>query len=175
MQKIENIDARTLKKRLEEDRVVLLDVREPDEYRHEHIRQAVNLPLSSFAGQNVDCPEGKEIVLHCQSGNRSMQAARMMAEKGHAAPLYSLAGGIQDWKKAGLKTISSENAVLPLQRQVQIAVGSLVLLTTVLGYFVHPAFLLVTAFLGGGLLNAGLTGWCGLAKLLAFMPWNKSC
>jgi len=62
---------------------------------------------------------------------------------------------------------------LPLDRQVQVAVGSLVLLGTLLGYFVHPANLIIAGFFGAGLLFAGLSGFCGLAHVLARMPWNR--
>jgi hypothetical protein len=58
-------------------------------------------------------------------------------------------------------------------RQVQIEAGSLVLLGIVLGVWVAPAFLGLSAFVGAGLAFAGLSGWCGVARLLALMPWNR--
>ncbi|MGZ9108466.1 MAG: rhodanese-like domain-containing protein [Micavibrio sp.] len=173
MVQIQNINADTLQCWLDQSDAILIDVREPDEYRYEHIEQAVNMPLSSLTGQRFSCPEDKKIVLQCRSGNRSLQAGQIIGANGNAAPLYNLAGGIEGWKKAGFKVAAEKNAMLPLQQQVQVAVGALVLMTVALGYFVNPAFLIITAFVGGGLLNAGLTGWCGLAKVLAVMPWNK--
>ncbi len=59
-------------------------------------------------------------------------------------------------------------------QQVQIVAGSLVLLGVVLGYLLNPAFFLLSGFVGAGLLFAGLSGWCGMALLLAKMPWNRS-
>jgi hypothetical protein len=56
---------------------------------------------------------------------------------------------------------------------VQITAGSLVVLGVVLGLMVQPAFLGLSAFVGAGLVFAGTTGWCGMAKLLAMMPWNR--
>jgi hypothetical protein len=58
-------------------------------------------------------------------------------------------------------------------RQVQIGAGTLVLLGVVLGFAVSPIAYGLSAFVGAGLLVAGTTGWCGMAKLLAVMPWNR--
>jgi hypothetical protein len=63
---------------------------------------------------------------------------------------------------------------IEMQRQVQIAAGVLVLLGVVLGYFASPAFYGISAFVGAGLTFAGISGWCGMAQLLALMPWNRS-
>ena len=58
-------------------------------------------------------------------------------------------------------------------RQVQIAAGSLVLLGVLLGFLWRPEFYALSGFIGAGLLFAGITGWCGMAKLLVVMPWNR--
>jgi hypothetical protein len=63
---------------------------------------------------------------------------------------------------------------MSLERQVRIAAGSLVVLGTVLGAFVHPAFLGLPAFVGAGLIFAGVTDTCGMGMLLARMPWNRA-
>ena len=62
---------------------------------------------------------------------------------------------------------------IEIMRQVQIVAGSLVLIGVILGYFVTPAFYALPAFVGAGLLFAGISGFCGMAKLLAIMPWNR--
>jgi hypothetical protein len=58
-------------------------------------------------------------------------------------------------------------------RQVQIVAGLLVLTGVVLGFVLNPAFFGISAFVGAGLTFAGISGWCGMAKLLALMPWNR--
>jgi hypothetical protein len=58
-------------------------------------------------------------------------------------------------------------------RQVQITAGSLVALGTALGWFVSPWFLILSGFVGCGLMFAGLSGWCGMAMMLGRMPWNR--
>ncbi|WP_420561918.1 YgaP family membrane protein [Tepidicaulis sp.] len=62
---------------------------------------------------------------------------------------------------------------MEVNRQVQITAGALVLSGIVLGAAVSPAFYLLSAFVGAGLMMAGITGWCGMARLLAVMPWNR--
>ena len=85
-----------------------------------------------------------------------------------------LEGGIEAWKAAGLPIISDKSKPIEIMRQVQIVAGSLVLLGVTLGYLVDPSLFLVSGFIGAGLTFAGTTGWCGMAKLLAFLPWNRA-
>lgn len=82
-------------------------------------------------------------------------------------------GGIQGWKQAGLLTVEDKSQPLPLMRQVQIAAGLLILCGVVLGYSVSSGFFLLSGFVGAGLLFAGVTGFCGMARLLKVMPWNR--
>lgn len=170
MASAEQIKPETLKEWLAADQAFLIDVREPDEYRYEHIEGAVNIPLSTIDGSVAFEKTGKKTVIQCASGNRSMQACSKIAS---TSALYNLSGGLSAWKTAGFPIAKEKTAILPLQRQVQITVGAGVLGSVILGAFLHPAFLLIAGFMGAGLLNAGLTGWCGMALLLAKMPWNK--
>jgi len=89
-----------------------------------------------------------------------------------AGDCYILEGGIDAWRKAGLATVT-ERRPIEVMRQVQITAGSLVLIGVVLGLLVAPAFLGLSAFVGAGLVFAGASGWCGMARLLALMPWNR--
>jgi len=84
-----------------------------------------------------------------------------------------MAGGIQAWKAAGLPVTEDKSQPLPLMRQVQIAAGGLILLGVVLGYGFSSGFFLLSALVGAGLTFAGITGFCGMARLLAVMPWNR--
>jgi hypothetical protein len=63
--------------------------------------------------------------------------------------------------------------VISLERQVRIAAGSLVLVGVLLAIFVHPYFIGLSAFVGAGLVFAGITDWCGMGLLLAKLPWNS--
>ena len=62
---------------------------------------------------------------------------------------------------------------MSLERQVRIAAGFLALLGALLGFFVHPNYFGLYAFVGAGLMFAGITDTCGMAMLIARMPWNQ--
>jgi rhodanese-related sulfurtransferase len=164
------ISAHDLADQLAEQRVQVIDVREPMEYAGGHIAGSLNVPLSRI-GQ-ADLPRGP-LVLVCHSGNRSAQALAQLLRQGHPHPLADLEGGIPAWQQAGLPVHKLRNAPLPLMRQVQIAAGSLVLLGLILSTMVAPAWILLSWFVGAGLVFAGISGFCGMARLLALMPWNK--
>ncbi len=171
---IREVDAPTLKSWLERGEAILVDVREPAEHDGERIPGAELRPLSSLEASNMPTEEGRRLVLHCASGNRSKRAAeRLVSEPGCELEVFSLRGGIAAWKKAGLATEKSANAPISLERQVRIAAGSLVAVGTLLGAIVHPWFLVIPAFVGAGLVFAGVTDTCGMAMVLARLPYNQ--
>lgn len=166
------INARDLKSKLDAGEAVLIDVRETDEHAREHILGARLAPLSAIDAHDFDRDHGKAAVFHCRSGMRTQaNAARLLARGFREA--YYLEGGLEAWKAAGLPVHANRKAPLEIMRQVQIAAGSLVLVGAALGWFVHPAFFALSAFVGAGLTFAGLSGWCGMALLLKAMPWNR--
>jgi rhodanese-related sulfurtransferase len=170
--KLNTIDARTLKTLIDRHKAEVIDVREPGEYAGEHIPGAKSLPLSKFDLQKIPNRDNKQVVLYCRSGNRSTQAAQKLFAAGYTEVVH-LACGIGSWKEAGFDTIVNENAPISLMRQVQIVAGSLILTGTLLGAFVSPWFLILSGFVGGGLLVAGLTDTCLMARLLAKLPYNQ--
>ncbi|MEB3362163.1 MAG: rhodanese-like domain-containing protein [Synechococcaceae cyanobacterium] len=166
----ERIRAQDLAEQLASRRVAVIDVREPLEFAGGHIAGSLNVPLSRLA--QADLPQGP-LVLVCQSGNRSFKGVQTLLQRGYPHPVRDLEGGIPSWQQAGLPLRKLKNAPLPLMRQVQIAAGSLVLLGLILSNTVAPAWILLTWFVGIGLVFAGVSGFCGMARLLAVMPWNK--
>jgi addiction module HigA family antidote len=88
---------------LENDEIILVDVRETKEYEVEHIAGALLLPLSSFDAELFPSLPGKQLVLHCAIGKRSEAAGRMLLKEGHAG-LVHMEGGLKAWKEAGLPT-----------------------------------------------------------------------
>ncbi len=88
--------------------------------------------------------------------------------------MHLLAGGIDGWRAAGLPTRVDISQPLEIMRQVQLGAGGLVLIGVALGFLVAPAFFGVSALVGAGLMTAGATGWCGMARLLRAMPWNQA-
>ena len=164
------ISAHDLADQLGSQRVAVIDVREPMEYASGHIAGSLNVPLSRL--HQADLPQGP-LVLVCQSGNRSAKGVQTLLQRGVNQPITDLQGGLPSWQQAGLPVRKLKNAPLPLMRQVQIAAGSLILLGLILSNTVAPAWILLTWFVGAGLTFAGISGFCGMARLLALMPWNK--
>ena len=148
----------------------LIDVRGRDEYARERIEGAVNLQLADLGAQAL--PSGP-LIFHCRSGMRTKGCGPALEAAAKGAPCHVLDGGLDAWKASGFETVIDRGQPLEIGRQVQLAAGSLVLLGVVLGVFVIPAFLLLSAFVGTGLMFAGATGWCGLAHLFRRMPWNR--
>jgi rhodanese-related sulfurtransferase len=169
---LKQIDAPTLKRWLDADKAVLIDIRETDEYAREHILAARLVPLSGFDADDFPKERDKIGVFHCASGRRTGEAAARLLKTGFAE-IYCLEGGLAGWKAAGLPTHLDRKAPIALQRQVQIAAGALVVLGVVLAGLVSPWFALLSGFVGAGLVFAGTTGTCGMANLLAAMPWNR--
>ena len=169
---VQEINAVTLKKWLESDRALLIDVREPGEFFSEHIPGAKLMSLSRFDPTIVPQDHNRKIVFQCQSGTRSAQAAQKMFDLG-VNEVFHLQGGLPTWKAAGYPTEVNKNAPISMFRQVQIVAGSLVFLGTVLGALVSPWFLILSGFVGCGLVFAGVSNTCAMAMLLAKLPYNQ--
>jgi rhodanese-related sulfurtransferase len=146
----------------------LIDIRSADEFNRLRIPGSENRPIDAL-GRVGDAPA---VVYHCRSGMRTTANASRLAQASDC-PAYLLEGGLDAWRTAGLPVAENRKAPLEILRQVQITAGALVVLGVVLGFLLSPAFLGLSAFVGAGLVFAGSTGWCGMAKLLAAMPWNR--
>jgi rhodanese-related sulfurtransferase len=151
---------------------VLVDIREADEYAREHIPGAQHHALSRLSADNPARLGGEVVIFHCRSGARTAANASHLRAAA-ACEAYVLEGGLDAWKRAGLPTTVDRRQPIEIMRQVQIAAGSLVLLGVLFGYLVTPGFFLLSAFVGAGLVFAGTTGFCGMARILAHMPWNR--
>lgn len=171
---LRTVDATTLKNWLERGEAVIVDVREPAEYEAESIPGAILLPLANVNTQALPNTAGKKLVLHCKVGKRGGMACEKLLSEAPDLEIYNLEGGMSAWTHAGYEVKTSGTFFLPLDRQVQLTIGIGVMAGVILGYTVDPGFLLLSAMFGLGLINAALTGWCGLAILMAKMPWNRS-
>ena len=157
----------------------LLDVRSFAEYRAGHIPGAQSMPLDSLSADALSetfkrSSLGREETLYitCQAGPRALQAAERLQRAG-LDNVRLVEGGTRRWEQRGLP-LERIGKSLSLERQAQIAIGSLLILKVVLGFSVHELFFALTAVAGVGLIVAGATRWCGMARLLANMPWNRS-
>jgi rhodanese-related sulfurtransferase len=171
---LEPITPAAAKALIDDGKAALVDIREPMEHARERIPHARLVPLSKLdAGAVAGAARGLPVIFHCLSGNRTNTNAACLAGAAPGDRAYVVAGGLNAWKAAGLPTVANKKAPLELMRQVQIAAGSLVVAGAVLAAAVSPWFILLSGGVGAGLVFAGATGLCGMARLLARMPWNK--
>jgi rhodanese-related sulfurtransferase len=159
-------------KKLREGHSILLDVRTWPEYEEVHVQGAEWMPLAELDVERVKVLSGKkEVMVMCLSGGRARQAAHKLTQVGVNAVVVS--GGMQAWQAGALEVIKGHSKVIPLMRQVQIVVGAVVLGSSLMVWAGYTSMIWLSAFIGAGLLVAGLTGFCGLALILARMPWNQ--
>lgn len=152
---------------------VLIDIREADEHARERIPGARHHALSRIDAETPARAGDEILVFHCRSGARTSGNAAKLAAASRNCETYILEGGLNAWKKAGLPVTLDRSQPIDIIRQVQIVAGSLVLIGVLLGTFVTSEFYALSGFVGAGLLFAGTTGFCGMAHLLALMPWNR--
>lgn len=162
-------------KKLWDEGAVLVDTREADEHVRAYITGARHLPLSKLAEAGVPLNDGKPVIFHCRSGARTLAYSELLAAAvGEAGESYSVEGGIDAWRKAGLPVVVDRGQPIEIQRQVQIGAGAMGLAGTLLGLLVSPWFFIAPGVVGSGLLFAGLTGFCGMARVLMTAPWNQA-
>lgn len=173
MTPIPTVDTETLVTWIDRDEAVLIDVREEPFFRAGHIPGARSVPYSRFDSTELPSPEGRRLVFSCELGILSERAAARVREAG-GGEIFHLAGGIRAWQDAGKPTEGTGKGPISLQRQVQISAGSLVLAGSLLGTVVSPWWLLLPGLVGAGLVFAGATGTCGMAAVLARLPFNRT-
>ena len=155
-------------------KVEVIDVRTPVEFQEVHIEIARNVPLDRLDPaalmQARNGSTNEPLYVLCRSGSRGQQACEKFLKAGFSN-VVNVEGGTMACVEAGLPIVRGKKAI-SLERQVRIGAGSLVLLGAGLS-FVHPAFIGLSAFVGAGLVFAGITDTCGMGMILARMPWNQ--
>ena len=155
-------------------KIEVIDVRTPVEFQEVHIEIARNVPLDRLDPvalmQARNGLANEPLYVVCRSGSRGQQACEKFLKAGFTN-VVNIEGGTMACVEAGLPVVRGKKAI-SLERQVRIAAGSLVLLGVGLS-FVHPAFIGLSAFVGAGLVFAGITDTCGMGMILARMPWNQ--
>lgn len=148
----------------------LIDIRGLDEHKRERIAGAAHHPQPSSTSSPVS---GNALIFHCKSGIRTRMSAPILGQVAAGRPWYVLEGGIDAWKRSGMPVIRDTFQPIELQRQVMIVAGSLILLGALLAAFASPYFIVLPLFIGAGLTFAGISGFCGMARLLMLAPWNR--
>jgi rhodanese-related sulfurtransferase len=170
---VQTISPHELQRRREQGKIELIDVRTPVEFAEIHVEGARSMPLDALDAQALASGRnGEPLYVICRSGSRAAQAYEKLQAAG-VENLLSVEGGTLAWEQAGLPVVRG-GKVISLERQVRIAAGALVVVGVVLGWLVHPALSGLAAFVGAGLMFAGMTDTCGMGLLLAKMPWNRT-
>lgn len=155
--------------------IELIDVRTPVEFREVHVEFARNVPLDQLDPEAIKARRNgnadQPLYVVCRSGSRGRQACEKLVAAG-LANVVNVEGGTIACEAAGLPVVRGKQAI-SLERQVRIAAGMLVIIGSALGFWVHPYWIGLAAFVGAGLMFAGITDTCGMAMLLARMPWNR--
>lgn len=157
---------------------IVIDLRTNAEVASEGIENCVNLPVQELEHAGLEAllteknHQQGDIYLLCQTGRRADMALEKLNGQSQRN-FVVIEGGLSALKAQGAKIICGSKKVVSLERQVRIAAGLFVLVGVVLGYFVHSGLFTVAGFVGAGLLFSGVTDTCGMAMVLAKMPWNK--
>ena len=146
-----------------------IDVRTPVEFREMHVDGAVNIPMDRIDINEFDKEE--TVYVLCRGGGRAGRVCAMFEAAGFDG-VIKVEGGTLACEEAGLNMVRGKKAI-SLERQVRIAAGSLVVLGAALGFLVDPRWIALSAFVGAGLVFAGVTDTCGMGMMLARMPWNQ--
>ena len=154
-----------------------IDVRTPVEYQARHCINSINIPLHELSDSLVanaieaaNLDKAETIYLMCKSGKRAEKASQLLLGKLHH-PLAIVSGGVDALPDAAVQS-GSESAI-SLERQVRIVAGALILLGVMLGSLINPWAYGLSAFVGAGLMFAGITDTCAMGMILARMPWNQ--
>ncbi|WP_370979083.1 rhodanese-like domain-containing protein [Agaribacterium sp. ZY112] len=163
----------------QQENITIIDLRTAAETESECLGNCLSLPVQeldkdSFAKTLTEAGyQQGPIYLLCQSGRRAQMAVDKLQNEADYE-LVIIEGGLNACKENGIRLQGSGRKVMSLERQVRIAAGFLVVLGVVLGSMLAPAFYALSAFVGAGLMFAGITDTCGMAMMLAAMPWNKA-
>lgn len=171
----ETIHVRELASREGQGTIELVDVRTPLEFSEVRAAMAQNHPLDTLDPRAVmkarkGSPDEPLYVI-CKGGTRGAKARQKFIDAGFTN-VINVEGGTEAWVSAGLPVVRGKK-VMSLERQVRIAAGFLVFTGALLGLFVHPWFTGIPAFVGAGLMFAGITDSCAMGMLIARMPWNQ--
>lgn len=156
--------------------MLILDVREKEEFEAEHIPGSVFCPLSqlhTLAPGILGNIPGREVTVMCRTGVRAKLAIEELRKISTTHTFVCYEGGILNWKKNGREILGS-GGVFPIMRQVQILASTMIFAAFLLSSLLkNTNFQFLALFVGFGLAMAGWTGFCPAAKILQMMPWNR--
>lgn len=150
-----------------------LDVRESAEYAQTRLENFNLCSLSDLSEKSVAAlDQSKTTYLLCRSGNRACQAGERLEKMGFS-DVRVIEGGLGAWELSGRNVVKGTSKVWALERQVRFAAGFLVIVGLVLSVMMHPGWVFLSGFVAAGLVFSAVTDTCGMAMVLARMPWNR--
>ncbi len=158
--------------------ICILDVRTAAEVKAASLPDCLHIPLHELTAERLQSEiaakgkNGAQVFLLCQAGRRAEMAAEQLQGKFNAE-LVIIEGGMNAVKQSNIPLAEQGKNVIPLERQIRIVAGLLVITGAALGTWVNPAFYGLSAFVGAGLVFAGVTDICAMGMLIAKAPWNK--
>lgn len=170
---LKHCDAKELHEVMKDGQSIqIVDVREMPEYAADRISASANVPLSQLKSHADRVSRERPIFLVCESDSRANQAGRKFEAMGFN-DLTVLKGGLNSWRKESYPLETGQAAVWAMDRQVRFTAGLVILWGIIFSYLIHPLFVLISIFIGAGLVFSAVTDWCGMAILLGKMPWNR--
>jgi rhodanese-related sulfurtransferase len=167
------IDAHELvRMRTADPAVHVIDVRTPGEFETGHIEGSYNVPLDLLDEHISDLAALEHnVVLVCQSGARATKALDQLVAAGKSN-LRLLEGGISAWTASGGDIARTNRTRWAMERQVRLAAGSVVVASIVGSIWLRPVRVLA-GLIGAGLVFSAVTNTCGMARVLAKLPYNR--
>lgn len=172
----QTISVQQLAERDGQGSVHVIDVRTPLEFREVRAAAARNIPLDSLDPHAVmkerNGAASEPLYVICKGGTRGAKAQQKFVDAGYEN-VINVEGGTEAWAAAGLPVVRGKKAI-SLERQVRIAAGFIVLVGAVAAMATGNVYLAgIPAFVGAGLMFAGVTDSCAMGMLIAKMPWNQ--
>lgn len=174
---IKTIQAASFLSEIAHSKPCCVDVRTPAEVRHDALDNIITMPLdqldSRALSEKIDEQHAgaKQVYLICQSGKRAQLAAEKLAAN-LTQDLIIVEGGMNAIRaEAGEHSAPSKR--MSIERQVRLTAGILVVCGVIAGYLLHPAWFVLSGFVGVGLVYAAITDSCGMALLITKAPWNR--
>ncbi len=176
---VKKVDAKTLKKWIDANEAVIVDVREPDEFSECHIKGAHLIPSGSINCSKLPDHKGKKLVFHCKMGRRGAMACDKVCMEDKSLQVYNLEGGITSWKDAGFPVEKGgsdmkgecHNCCMKVENKIRVIIGASVVLFVLMGHYVAPFFYFLAGFVGAVLTITGITGKC----MMRDMMMNSNC
>lgn len=150
----------------------MIDVRDPSEFKHEHIIGSVSIPLSQLVLRKNELAQDQPVILICLSSARAKRGYLSLTAAG-VSNCQVLEGGLHGWTSRAYPTESLRMGVWSMERQVRFAAGFLILIGILLTASVNPNWICFSGFVAVGMMFSAITNSCGMATILGIFPWNR--